>query len=284
MLTLSKKYDRLGLAILIVYALSSLGIVYTSVIDQWTGDVWQFTALLSVLCAVALAIVVRRGMQPSRLRTMLMSGFLIAGFGFLMRLLTNSYFDSWLALAWIGVDISLAGFMTVQSLKRYRMYLLAVMIVPIGYIAQMLDHLAFTGTVVLVLATIVASTAASVDRRGVFVPSTARVLMLGFGFLGENAVIAYTATQSATLGGEADRLAGAFVCLALAKITLTAGAILHYRETTRDYIGRVHEVICEHCNKTTTTESPLCGKCGEPLGLSAVDELERRTSNGSTDD
>lgn len=271
MLTLSKRHDRLGLTILVVYALSSLGIVYTSVVDQWVGDVWQFGVLLSAVCATALAVVIRRGMQPSKLRAFLVSGLAIAGFSFLMRMLANKYFDSWLAFAWLGVDVSLAGFMTVQSLKKYRMYLLAFMFVPIGYIVQVLGHLAFTGTAVLLLAVLIALGAVSVDKREAFAPITARVLMLGFGFLGIYAIISYAATQSVTLGDEANRLAISFICLALAKIVLVIGVILHYRETTFDYVGKVREVTCEHCNKVTTTESPLCGKCGEPLGLSAVD-------------
>jgi hypothetical protein len=255
-----------------VYALSSLGIVYTAVIDQWTGDVWQFGILLSAVCAAALAVVVRRGMQPSRLRTLLMSGLIVASFGFLMRMLANRYFDSWLAFAWLGVDISLAGFMTVQSLKKYRMYLLAVMFVPIGYMLQVLGHLAFTGTAVLLLAVLIALGTASVDKREVFAPITARVLMLGFGLLGLYAIVSYSATQSIALGTEANKLAIAFICLALAKIVLVIGVIFHYRETTLDYVGKITEVVCEHCNKVTTTESPLCGKCGEPLGLTVVDE------------
>ena len=267
MLTLSRRLDRLGLAVLFIYAFGSLGVVYTVVVNGGHGTVWQTGSVITFLCVLVMAALTYRSLEPSRLRARLITGLVVADLGFLIRDMSLNYFDRWLALAWVGIAIALSGFLVTPTLKRFRAYSWAFIAVALAYSVQALDPFVVATNVLLALAALVTLLVVAVDKREVFAPSTARVLIVAFAALAVSAIVFYIPVKSARI----EELGAMFVCIALAKILVVVGVLLYYRERTRDYSLDVCEVLCEHCQKMTTNESHLCGKCGEPLGLTSLE-------------
>jgi len=264
-LTLSRRIDKLGIAVLTVYALGSLFSVYTAVMNGGSGTVWQTGSVITFVCVLAMIALSYRGLEPSLLRTRLVAGLAIAGIGFLFRDLSLGYFDSWLMVAWIGVAIALSGFLVAPTLKRFRLYSWTFIAVALAYAIQAFAPISAVTHMFLLAASLAALAVVVVDKREVFSQGASRALAVAFVALAVSAMSLYISIP------RIEELDIMLICVSLAKILFLAGALLYYRERTQDYSLDVHEILCEHCNKMTTNESHLCGKCGEPLGLMSLD-------------